>query len=77
MVWEAFLDYRMQSDSLSRLEIEAIQKLMAAAATRGLVPPFHKDLFLEVQDETWRGLSRSRERDECEAKLQKLGILQK
>lgn len=75
IVWEAFLDYRMQSDSLSRLEIEAIQRLMAAAATRGLVPPLDKDLFLEVQDETWRGLSRSRERDECEAKLQKLGIL--
>lgn len=75
IVWEAFLDYRMQSDSLSRLEIEAIQRLMAAAATRGLVPPLDKDLFLEVQDETWRGLTRSRERDECEAKLQKLGIL--
>ncbi len=75
IVWEAFLDYRMQSDALSRLEIEAIQRLMATAATRGLVPPLDKELFLEVQDETWRGLSRSRERDECEAKLQKLGIL--
>jgi len=75
IVWEAFLDYRMQSDALSRLEIEAIQRLMAAAAARGLVPPLDHELFLELQDETWRGLSRSRERDECEAKLQKLGIL--
>lgn len=75
IVWEAFLDYRMQSDALSRLEIEAIQRLMSAAAARGLVPPFDSALFLEHQDETWRGLARSRERDECEAKLQKLGIL--
>lgn len=75
IVWEAFLDYRMQSDSLSRLEIEAIQRLMSTAAARGFVPPLDKELFLELQDETWRGLSRSRERDECEAKLQKLGIL--
>ena len=75
LVWEAFIDYRLGSDSMSRLEREVTQRLMAAATTRGLVPPFSDELFREVQDETWRGLTRSRERDECATKLQSLGIL--
>jgi thymidylate synthase (FAD) len=29
-----------------------------------------------VQDETWKTLTRSRERDECRSKLTSLGILQ-
>ncbi len=75
LVWEAFIDYRLGSDSMSRLEREVTQRLMSVAATRGLVPPFSDELFREVQDETWRGLTRSRERDECATKLQSLGIL--
>ena len=31
--------------------------------------------FLAVQDESWRALSRSRERDECRTKLTDLGLL--
>ena len=75
LVWEAFIDYRLGSDSMSRLEREVTQRLMSVAATRGLVPPLSDELFQEVQDESWRGLTRSRERDECATKLQSLGIL--
>ena len=75
LVWEAFIDYRLGSDSMSRLEREVTQRLMSVAATRGLVPPLSNELFQEVQDESWRGLTRSRERDECATKLQSLGIL--
>ena len=75
LVWEAFIDYRLGSDSMSRLEREVTQRLMSVAATRGLVPPLSDELFREVQDESWRGLTRSRERDECATKLQSLGIL--
>lgn len=75
IVWEAFLDYRMESQSLSRLEVEAIQRLMHAAQAKSLVPPFDLSLFLEIQEEAWRPLTRCRERDECEAKLRSFGIL--
>jgi len=75
LVWEAFLDYRMQSRFLSRLDQEVIQRMMSLAATSGAVPPFGEELFMEAQDETWRGLKRCRERDECADALRALGIL--
>jgi thymidylate synthase (FAD) len=76
VVWEAFLDYRFQSTSLSRIEQEVIQRLMANAAKLGASPPFAEAAFLEAQDESWKALNRSRERDECVEKLRKLGIVQ-
>ena len=33
------------------------------------------DDFMAVQDETWLGMQRCRERDECREKLVQLGIL--
>lgn len=73
VVWEAFLDYRMQSMSLTRLDCGVIQRLTANAA--GQSPPFSNDAFLAAQDPTWTALTRSRERDECRSKLEKLGLL--
>ncbi|HID22611.1 MAG TPA: thymidylate synthase (FAD), partial [Planctomycetaceae bacterium] len=75
IVWEAFEDYRLNSLTLSRLDQEVIQRLMGWAAESGKGPPFSVDDFLRVQDETWRPLSRCRERDECLAKLQAVGIV--
>lgn len=75
VVWEAFLDYRMNSMSLTRLDCEVIQRLTAAAAQLGLVPPYSENTFLEAQDPSWITLQRSRERDECRSKLQRLGLL--
>lgn len=74
VVWEAFLDYRVHSLALSRLEIGVIQRLTARMAGR-TPPPWDDADFLAVQDESWRELSRSREREECRAKLQNLGLL--
>lgn len=76
-VWEAFEDYRLQASGLSRLEIGCIQRLMQHAATNGRVPPLSVEDFLTVQDPSWRELTRSRERDECLAKLQDLGVVAK
>jgi thymidylate synthase (FAD) len=76
LVWEAFTDYRMQGRFLTRLDQRVIQRLMAAGAEQDLAPPFSEELFMQVQDETWQGLKRCRERDECAGKLQSLGILQ-
>jgi len=75
IVWEAFLDYRMQSMFLTRLDREVIQRLSAHAATAKKAPPWSNDDFLAVQDPSWVALTRSRERDECRFKLEFLGLL--
>ena len=75
LVWEAFEDYRLNASGLSRLEIGCIQRLMQHASANGRVPPLPVADFLSVQDPTWRELTRSRERDECLAKLQELGLV--
>lgn len=75
VVWEAFQDYRMKSMFLTRLDTEVIQRLMAAAAAEKTAPPFSEAAFLAAQDEKWAGLTRSRERDECRSKLQRLGLI--
>lgn len=75
LVWEAFEDYRLQASGLSRLEIGCIQRLMQHAAANGRVPPLSVSDFMAVQDPAWSKLERSRERDECLAKLQRLGLV--
>ena len=76
-VWEAFEDYRLQGSGLSRLEVGCIQRLMQFAATNNRVPPLSEEDFLAVQDPAWLELNRSRERDECFAKLETLGLVAK
>ncbi len=70
LVWEAFLDYRTQGMTLTRLE----QGVVARLAAVGKVPADEAD-FLAVGDPTWSGLTRCRERDECREKLVKLGLI--
>jgi thymidylate synthase (FAD) len=74
-VWEAFEDYRLGAWSLSQLEIGVIQRLSLLAGQKQLSPPFTEALFLEAQDESWKELTRSRERDECRDKLVRLGLV--
>lgn len=75
IVWEAFLDYRMHSTFLSRLERGVMQRLLQSGAERKLAPPYSEKDFLAAQDESWREFTRSRERDECREKLADLGLL--
>ena len=72
LVWEAFLDYRVEAMRLTRLDRGVIGRL-AAAGSR--MPASHAD-FLAAQDASWQGLERSRERDECLQKLVSLGLVQ-
>lgn len=74
-VWEAFEDYRLGGLFLTRLDHEVIARLMVAAGQQNSIPPFQTDLFLQVQDESWKPLKRCREREECQQKLTRLGIL--
>jgi len=76
VVWEAFQDYRVNAMYLTGLDRSVVQRLTAAGAEKQLAPPYPEELFLQVQDETWKDLKRSRERDECRAKLIQLGLLE-
>jgi thymidylate synthase (FAD) len=70
MVWEAFVDYRLEALSLTRLDRGVIERLARA----GKIPASEED-FLAAQDPAWAELTRCRERDECREKLVTLGIL--
>ena len=72
LVWEAFLDYRVEALRLTRLDQEVIRRL--AARPGATLPAAHAD-FLTAQDPSWRDLARCRERDECLAKLVSLGLV--
>jgi thymidylate synthase (FAD) len=71
LCWEAFLDYRVEAMRLTRLDQGVIRRL----AERGQAFPASADAFLAAQDPSWASLERSRERDECLAKLTALGIV--
>jgi thymidylate synthase (FAD) len=74
LVWEAFVDYRMEGMLLSRLDRELIGRLMQRLGDAGRTQAKLDD-FMAVQDESWAGMQRCRERDECRDKLVELGIL--
>jgi thymidylate synthase (FAD) len=74
LVWEAFVDYRLEAMFLSRLEREVIARLAERLTTAGRATA-NEDDFLAVQDPMWRDLTRCRERDECREKLVQLGLL--
>lgn len=74
LVWEAFADYRLGGVSLSRLEVAVVQRLATRPRPAGQAAWREED-FVAAQDDSWRDLHRSRERDECRAKLQALGLL--
>jgi len=72
VVWEAFEDYRLGGLFLSRVEIAVMQKLVSRPKTGNF---WTTEDFLSAQDDTWKSLARSRERDECRSKLEHLGLL--
>jgi len=73
LVWEAFLDYRVEAMRLTRLDRGVIARLAAQSSGKGL--PASRADFLAAQDATWQGLERCRERDECLDKLVSLGLV--
>ncbi|MFM8435121.1 MAG: FAD-dependent thymidylate synthase [Planctomycetia bacterium] len=73
LVWEAFLDYRVEAMRLTRLDRGVIARLVAQSAGKGL--PASRAEFLAAQDSSWQGLDRCRERDECLDKLVSLGLV--
>ncbi len=70
IAYNAFVDYRLDAETLSRLEQETIARL---AATKTL--PASVADFYELCDPSWRELERCRERDEALEKLTRLGLV--
>lgn len=74
LVWEAFVDYRLDGLFLTRLDCEVIRRLNELLATSGRNRATLGD-FMTVQDSSWVDIVRCRERDECQSKLVRLGLL--
>ncbi|MDD3585735.1 MAG: FAD-dependent thymidylate synthase [Thermoguttaceae bacterium] len=70
LAWEAFVDYRFKAMRLTRLDQEVIARLTET----GRIPASWED-FLDARDESWKGLDRCREQNECWDKLVRLGIV--
>lgn len=75
LVWEAFVDYRLEGMFLTRLERDVLARLIARLTSQRGLPASEAD-FLAVQDPSWADLQRCRERDECRDKLRRLKILE-
>ncbi|MDZ4820603.1 MAG: FAD-dependent thymidylate synthase [Planctomycetota bacterium] len=74
LVWEAFVDFRTGAVHLTRLDADVVRRLAQRLISTGRAQATQED-FLAVQDPGWAELGRSRERDECRAKLVDLGLL--
>jgi len=70
VAWEAFLDYRVKSMVMTRLDQEVVSRL-----AEGGTLPADEEQFLAAGDPSWQGRRRCRERDECREKLTRMGIL--
>ncbi len=70
LAWQAFLDYRMDATSLSRLEAEIIRAIQSGNPTNA------KELAIEfgLLPPEGQPVKRNREREDLEAKLQSLNI---
>ncbi len=70
--WMAFSDYQLNALTLSTLDQQVIRNL-----SDNFLPPDGLPIatFLKCQHKDWVGIAKSRERDECLAKLQKLGLV--
>jgi thymidylate synthase (FAD) len=76
LCWEAFSDYRLQGLNLTGQDVSVIQGLMLKLTELTPGTRLSEQDLLDCQPEAWRGLSRSRERDECREKLVRLGLLE-
>ncbi|WP_428305422.1 FAD-dependent thymidylate synthase [Lacipirellula sp.] len=70
LVWEAFVDYRLESVTISRLEREVL-RFVAAGDSGEAIAVAESFGWLERDG---KGLRRNRERAECEDKLVDLGL---
>lgn len=75
LTWQAFLDYVLDAIHLTTIDQEVLRRILTTATHAGAWPPFDLDFFRACQLPEWRGKKHVRERDECVAKLAKMGVL--
>ena len=79
LLYEAFVDYVHEAMKLTRLDQVTIKQLLQLPARdvslTGDVPPYTAADFMRCQYAEWATLTNCRERDECLAKLKKLGLV--
>jgi thymidylate synthase (FAD) len=68
--WEAFVDYRLKSMVLSRIDLEIIQSLMAGKPDEAVRLAIEYGLL----SEDGHSVKKNRERNELESKLNRLGL---
>lgn len=74
IAWQAFLDYRAESLSLSRIEATVVRALASGRPDDALAFLRDEGLLPLAEHPAGQPLPRSRERDELEAKLGDLGL---
>jgi thymidylate synthase (FAD) len=70
IAWQAFLDYRMESLHLTRIELEVIREIAAGNLNAATACAIREGLLPSNRDTS----KRSRERDELEEKLKGMGL---
>jgi thymidylate synthase (FAD) len=70
IAWEAFVDYRLEAMSLSRLEIAVLEALHSEGPKAA---SHHASTLGWLEDDAKGGFKKNREREEFEAKLARLG----
>lgn len=73
VMYQAFLDYRLNAMTLTALDQFVIQNM--GSVTDRNVLPYSRDVFMAAQHPDWAAMKNCRERDECLAKLQQLGLV--
>lgn len=71
VTWKAFLDYDFNGMHLTSLDQEALKKMASLK-----LPMKVQEVPDDVWPESWRGLNKCREKDECIAKLICIGLLE-
>jgi thymidylate synthase (FAD) len=75
--WEAFVDYRLESMFLTRKDVQVIYEYLSAMRMDNAFEPLAEEEYRDGHDHPdWQELTQCRERTECMAKLQRLGILE-
>jgi len=71
VTYQAFLDYKLNATMLTDLDRQVMLRILG----EGVPPPVPVEEFMAAQCEAWKDQERCRERDECLAKLQNLGLV--
>ena len=70
IVWEAFLDYRLNAEVLSGVEWNILEAIIRGDGQAAIKLAEDNGLVSHGK----QGIKKNREREECEAKLRRLGI---